>query len=208
MPFLDNSAKCDNLAAPVDALGKHGRPRLMRSPFEQMFESLGGIVPVTDVFLPMTKVELASIEARLDVTFPSDYKEFLTSYGQCLFGELVGFQPIGGLPCRLSGSGTWPFSHFYGSKEGIQRLQEAIETFEDRIPATLIPIGDDGAGSQICIGLRNGDRERVLFWDHDMTWKRVLGGLAKSEPMPERKYDNTYLIAESFEDFIRRLKRS
>jgi hypothetical protein len=152
----------------------------------------------------MAEAEITSIESDVGAKLPSDYREFLTTYGQSAFGELVGFQPIGVLPRSLSGSGAWPFSHFYGSKKGIQRLDETIEDLKDRIPTSLIPIGDDGAGSQICIGLRDDDKEKVFFWDHDMTWKRS----PRAERMPDQTYENTYLIAVSFEDFIRRLRKT
>jgi hypothetical protein len=75
-------------------------------------------------------------------------------------------------------------------------LSKNIMLFIHRIPKELIPIGCDGCGNQICLGVAGERYNKVYFWDHE----EEMDG-EETEPW----YDNIYLIANSFEEFINKL---
>ena len=190
----------------------------MKREIENKFRLLGGIVPIDTTFVPMTEEELDSIETALGVALPGDYRELLLTYGTASFGELVQFrlmkdEPVHpvksllGVPILRYEKG--PLSHFYGSRTGNQSLAKSIEAYKGRMPDTMIPIADDGAGNQICLGIKGKERGKVYYWDHHNEWYEQDYLDDYREPMPpEVKFQNVYLIAESFEDFIRRLEKT
>jgi len=184
----------------------------MKRDIEKRFALLGGI----EAHDPMTEQELVSIETGLGERLPDDFREFSQTYGSALFGELVEFQLMEASPVHaVQGSLTpaphyekAPFSHFYGSKTGNQSLAQAIEDLKGRMPDTIIPIADDGGGNQICLGIKGKERGKIFYWDHhnDPNEEEYLEDYGKPMP-PEVRFQNVYLIAESFEGFIRRLER-
>ena len=73
----------------------------------------------------------------------------------------------------------------------------------------MIPIADDGGGHQICVGIKGKECGKVYYWDHHNEWDEQDYLEDYGEPMPsDVKFQNVYLIAESFEDFIRRLQKT
>jgi hypothetical protein len=167
----------------------------MQEEIVRLFKTLGGIKPVDGVFLPMTEEEVVTIESEQGVTLPEDYREFLQTYGSCIFGELVSFHAVESSPWPV-----WPFECFYGSKRSVQDLVGALRafSFDDRISDVMIPIGHDGAGGQVCLGIKGEHRGKMYFWDHDLSW-------AERDPTKE-VFPNTFLIADSFKSFLRSLK--
>ncbi len=179
----------------------------MDAEFEAKFRQLGGLVPIGETFAPISEAELSSIENTLVVTFPSDYRLFLVQYGCATFEEYVDFQPLDRLPSHISAEGTGHFAYFYGAEsEEANSLSSNIKAFRGRIPGTMIPIGDDGGGNQICLGIRGTALGKVFYWDHeaeadeDENADRDSHEVAATSPAT-----NVYLVAESFGDFIRRL---
>ncbi len=181
----------------------------MNQEIESKFRSLGGIVPIGDVVIRVDEEELSSLETSLGAPLPRDYRLFLSEYGASIFGECVEFQPVHRLPMTISSTGRGPFGCFYGAKsERHQSLSKKIGTFQGRMPDNLIPIGHDGGGNQICLGISGNEQDKVYYWDHNHEWDEedYLEDYGKPMP-PEVKFQNVYLIAESFEDFIQRLEK-
>ena len=175
----------------------------MKKEIEKHFGDIGGIVPIGDSFAPMTDDELSSVQSDVGNIFAEDYREFLKTYGQSSFGAVVNFRPIQQLPIWISKSGRGPFSHFYGAKGGVQSLVKSIKAFKGRMPDLMIPIGDDGMGNQICLSIGGDLRGKVYYWDHENEWDEEDYLEDHGKPMPpEGKFQNVYLIANSFEDFI------
>jgi len=84
----------------------------MRRELEAKFGLLGGLLPIGGTFVPMTQEESDTIEADLGAVLPQDYRDFLWTYGQAAFGELVEFRPIERLPAHISDTGMGSFSDF------------------------------------------------------------------------------------------------
>lgn len=179
----------------------------MKKEIEEKIGQLGGIVPIGDSFLPVADAELKAIEADLGNPLPAEYRAFLKKYGASAFSEYVGFQPMKPLPHTLSSTGKGLFSCFYGAaNERHNSLARKIKTFRGRMPDTIFPIGHD-SGNQICLGINGEEKGKVYYWDHHNEWDeedyRVEHGMSMP---PEVRFQNVYLVAESFEDFIRRLE--
>lgn len=181
----------------------------MKKAIEDKFQSLGGIVPIGDSLVPVEDDELRSLEKALKVELPHDYREFLMTYGAAMFAEYVDFQPVRNLPMPISDTGKGHVSSFYGAaRDPYQPLEKAIETFRGRMPDTLIPIGDD-SGNKICLGIKGKEQGKVYYWDHHNEWDEQDYLEEHGTPMPpDLKFQNVYLIADSFEDFVRRLEKS
>lgn len=191
----------------------------MKQAIEDRFPLLGGIVPIGITFVPVTEEEFTSIETVLGVTLPIDYRDFVGEYGASAFGESVQFrlletdpvhpvQSLLGTPIPRYEEGH--LSAFYGGKEaGTYSLANALEAYKRRMPDTMIPIADDGGGNQICFGIKGKEHGKVYYWDHHNEWDEQDFLEDYGEPMPaDVKFQNVYLIAESFEDFIRRLEKT
>jgi hypothetical protein len=181
----------------------------MKAEIEQKFQSLGGIVPIGDTFVTVGEEELCSLENALHVKLPEYYRIFLMTYGASTFTEYVDFQPIQSLPLPASDTGKGHISSFYGaSRDPYMSLEKAIAAFYDRIPVALIPIGDD-SGNKICLGIQGDEYGKIFYWGYQTEIDDEDYLEEHGTPLPkELKYQNVYLIADSFEDFIRRLEKS
>jgi SMI1 / KNR4 family (SUKH-1) len=76
------------------------------------------------------------------------------------------------------------------------------------MPETIIPIGDDGIAGQICLGIKGAEAGKVYYWDQQnepLDEEDYLEDYGEPRP-PEAMFQNVHLIAESFEDFLRRLE--
>jgi hypothetical protein len=176
---------------------------------------LGGICPASSAeFRPMSESEVLSIERQLGASLPESYRSMLTEFGAFKFkgrsedSPFIFFKSIDRLPDYIAVQGLGLIRWFYGVDEGAQRgLRQQIRDFQDRIPATMIPIASDGGAGQICIGINGEDSHRIFYWDmaneplDEETYLEDYG-----EPMPsEAKRQNVHLVATSFEDFLNQL---
>ena len=181
--------------------------------FSDKFNELGGIYAVEKErgFLPMTEEEIRELEGVIGNPLPSDYRAFLQFYGRAVFGKLTSFPCIE--PPPSSGpNNRQPLDLFYGSdREPFQSLSKSIGRYRGRMAPTMIPIASNMFGDQICLGVAGSEREKVYFWDHDDErdegdFRAVYGN---DKPIPhDWWFQNTYLIANSFEEFILALEVS
>ncbi len=65
-----------------------------------------------------------------------------------------------------------------------------------RVPKNMLPIADDVYGNLILLAVKNPDRGKIYFWDHEL----------EVEEGEEPTYENLTLIADSFDEFINNLK--
>jgi hypothetical protein len=101
---------------------------------------------------------LAEFELRSGITLPDQYKSFFRQQngGRPDLGEFI-----------VPGWGDSIANSFYGvGIGGSSDIERCIESFRDVIPSYMIPIGNDPAGNQICIGIEGAWLGRIYFWDH------------------------------------------
>jgi len=180
----------------------------------ELVARFGGVKPIDgDDFTPMSEAELAAIETDLSGRLPESYRQFLTNFGASAPTEIVMFNPVNRLPPTVSTSGKGHVSIFYGTKSEIDDaygLGRRMKYFAGRIPPNLIPIGDNGMGNQVLLGIRGSESGKVFYWEQDnepLDEAEYLEEYGKPRP-PEAMFENVHLIADSFEDFLGRLEVS
>ncbi|KGR82243.1 SMI1/KNR4 family protein [Lysinibacillus odysseyi] len=147
---------------------------------------------------------LIKIEDKYGINFHEIYKSFVCKYGHSTFEKDVCYRPIE--PSHWTDKdGLNAFGSFFGFDEGVDNLERKIQQYYDRIPASIVPIAEDYAGNLICIGI-SGDREgKIYFWDHEneITARVMLGEKEYESVSVDDYWENIYVIADSFFDFIK-----
>jgi hypothetical protein len=140
-------------------------------------------------FGPLDRVDLQAFQESHGYLLPADYRDFLLKFN-------------GGRPSpsffwieeNVDGSSVY---QFYGLYEGSEA--SSIDTYsgDERygLPSNILPIGDDGVGDFICIGISNENYGEIYFFDHE------------THPYndPDSKEGITKL-ANSFDEFLTALR--
>jgi hypothetical protein len=151
-----------------------------------------GIEPMRGpTFEPFSSENIAQLQNKVGASLPDAYKQFLMTYGHSMFSGEVN--------CTPQGDPLY-FGWFYGFDE----LVDAVDTYREVLPETIIPIGDDGGGNQFCLGVSGKDSGKVYFHNHGIGWHADAEKYReRGEEVPANiRYQTVYPIAESFEAFI------
>ncbi len=140
-----------------------------------------------DSFDPMSEADVRLLEKRLGIAFPHDYIDFLLQYNAPYAQHPIEFRvrspgpfvTFGNLVQCLGIVKDWP------ECEAGWNIETGVETFEDRIPTGLIPVADSGS-DPICIAVTLENYGKIYLWDS----------------VDEGADDNTYLVADSFTEFL------
>lgn len=175
-------------------------------------EEFGGLEPIDgENFTPMSESEVEAVEVGLGLRLPDPYRKFLLTFGACSPKEIVVYDPVLRLPSEISTSGKGNLAIFYGDESDVDdaySIQRRIQVFSGRVPANLIPIADNGGGSQILLGISGEEAGKVYFWDlnnEPFDEEDYMEDYGMARP-PEAMFENVYLIAQSFGDFLERLE--
>jgi hypothetical protein len=135
-----------------------------------------------------SREEIARFEARRSVLLSAEYKQFLlASNGGCPIPNVF---EVPGWHGQASGS-----LFFYGIHEDPDySLDSACKTYDERVPADLIPIATDAFGNNICIGWKGERQGKIYFWDHE-------DELDENGEFVQ-DYRNVYLVANSLQEFL------
>jgi hypothetical protein len=129
--------------------------------------------------------EISSIELRLRVQFPKEYRDFLMAYNVAIPepNQYVSSAAITSVEC------------FFGlSDVAIDDLFEQNHTmYRGRLPDGILAIARAGGGNLICLNLFNGS---VYFWDHENE--------ATNDEIPG--FENMTALAPSLAVFLRALQ--
>jgi len=185
----------------------------------ERIEQLGGIKSLSEETpVPLTVSEIEQFEGILNSLLPDDYKYFLSNYGKSSFVKEVKFHPYTndaeyihsaeiGLPnFKFYGSQV---SYFYGLNTDNNNFNiiNKFNIYANRLPKDFLPIADDGLGNQICLSLSKEKFNWIYWWDHENEWDEedYLDDTGH-EMSEEVKFQNVYLIAKSFTEFIEKLQ--
>jgi hypothetical protein len=144
-----------------------------------------------DSFGPLSQKRLYAFERKAQIRLPPDYCEFLLEHN--------GGQPAPSffwIKPDEDGSGVY---QFYGLYDDPVHLSIETYTGEERyrIPISLLPIGDDGMGNYICLGISSSNFGEVFFLDHDL------------HPYDEPdSLEGIKKVANSFTEFLLSLRES
>ncbi len=138
----------------------------------------------------LSEERLQAFEETLGITLPPDYREFLKRRN--------GGKPEPGGFWIVEGKDGSEVRQFYGLHDGPKWLSIDCYLGAGRhgIPTDLLPIGDDGVGNTICIGVYGDRRGSVYFVDHEM------------HPYDEPdSFEGVTKLADSFSEFLSRLHK-
>ncbi|CAH1225980.1 hypothetical protein PAECIP111893_05309 [Paenibacillus plantiphilus] len=148
--------------------------------------------------------ELIRLEEKYEIDFLEIYKIFVLKYGNSTFENDVRYRPLN--QSHWTGKdGLNAFGSFFGFEEGVNNLEENIKRYYDRVPNSIVPIADDGVGNLISIGIKGDHIGKIYFWDHEneITAKIMLNEKVYVGVSVDDYWENIFLIAESFFDFIK-----
>ena len=99
---------------------------------------------------------IESVENRLEITLPEDYKQIVLKYG-------------GGYPnpnhFKVDGK-VEIFNNLISLDENkYNNIYEILEDLQDRIGDQLIPFAEDGFGNLLCFDY--SANKNIVFWDHE-----------------------------------------
>ena len=190
----------------------------MAADLQTLLDELGGLTPIRGKkFLAASDADIAQFEDIAGGKFPEDYSWFLKNYGESMFNEAVGYKSVSEeavylhpdeteLP-NLTFKGSQLLLFFGKNKDDLASLDAKIDGYQGRMPGRVIPIGDDGLGNKITLSLADADYGKVYWWDHENEWDEEDYLEDVGKPMPEEaKYQNMYLIADSFTEFLEKLQ--
>lgn len=173
---------------------------------EENIKRVGGIYYPNNKFAPMPEDEVVGLERSLGTRLPESYRRFLLTHGRCGFEAGTYFTSLEPMQPDFEDTNEGEIMSFLGARsEDGSGIAFSIDTFRDRMPETIIPIGYDMMGNQICIGIAGPERGKIYFWDHEDEWDE---GDYTSEGLPvppDIKFQNVHLIAHSFEEFFDQL---
>lgn len=185
--------------------------------YQIALDKSGGIRPLfPDNAGRLSEEEIRQLEGSMDAVLPDDYKDFLKNYGVYTFNkETVCFKPFRSeaeyVHPASDGIHNFTFSSssvsvFFGKHKGSYDLLRNLSIYEDRKPNYLLPILTDGMGNFVGIYLGRERYGCVFFWDHDGEWdaEDYLEETGR-EMKEEVKYQNLWLVGNSFTDFCNRL---
>ncbi len=139
---------------------------------------------------PLSLSRLNDFETRTRLHLPEDYRQFLLEYN--------GGEPEPAffwIQRLVDGSRV---HRFYGMFEG--RLPPSLYAYAgpDRhgVPANLLPIGDDGVGNLICIGVAAPLYGAIFFLDHDTFYWRHRDGHKGATKLSEAFSSFLYSLME------------
>jgi hypothetical protein len=112
-------------------------------------------------FGSLSQIKLSEFEKKNKLHLPDDYREFLLLYN--------GGQPKPSffwIEPKIDGSCV---NLLYGLHDDPTHY--SIDTYAGSerygIPDTMLPIGEDGVGNYICLGISSNNYSIIYFLDHD-----------------------------------------
>lgn len=176
---------------------------------------LGGIrnlFPEKNTFL--TSNLICDLESLFDCKLPDDFKFILQKYGICTFNNTIAFNAISGkaeyehqVESNIISNvfKTSTIAVFLGANSRSYNIFDYISIYKNRIPNLCLPIATDGMGNLILLSLEKTKFGKIYFWDHENEWDEddFEEDMGFSMP-PEAKFQNIWLIGNTFNDFIER----
>lgn len=142
-------------------------------------------IKMLDTQTPLTEQDIREAEERLQYRIPAEYRAFLLVYNS-------GYPERQNFSLSPGGAKDYSVEYFYGLKVSYgTNLESILTTYRDRMPGEMFPFARCG-GCQICLCTAGNNTGKVYFWDSE----------EENPDEPQPCYDNLYLIANSFDEFL------
>lgn len=136
---------------------------------------------------PVSESKIDALEKKLSIKLPSKYRDFLKKYNG-------GYPEPDGFRFKDESDGS-SVDRFLGIDVGEHsNLEKYLSIYDGRVPKNLFPIAHDPGGNLVVVGVSDNEKDKVYFWDHEQEadgW--------------EPDMSNVHLIADDFDEFLRRL---
>jgi hypothetical protein len=136
---------------------------------------------------PATVAQIHDFELEKRIALPLEYRQFLQRWN-------------GGRPTPAGFQvPKWPgeaslVGDFFGIRQGEAcSLSFWSDELQDRLKDQFIAIADDPGGNFICMGIAEGNRGKIYYWDASPDW----GLTAETGTM--------FLVADNIDDFVAKL---
>lgn len=155
---------------------------------------------------PATEAQIVAWEKKIQAQLPSDYRGFLVQHNG---GRAkVSAERAGDVAFQIRWNGQpWADEYAEAFLQGFYSLDNdsafAWSTAEEeyleqrRVPSDLLPIAYDRGSNQVLLGISGERRGKVYFWAKD---------LEPAEDTDEPGYENVGFIADSFGEFLAKLR--
>jgi hypothetical protein len=134
---------------------------------------------------------IRDLEKRLGLPLPSEYREFLTSYGGATFDDIVEAPITEPGQFDEYACPTAFFGFYRPRSKGVPHsldLPDNIRHYRGRVPTGYIPIAQAIGGNLILLNVVGKDCGKIYYWDHETS--------------------SILLTAESFAGFLEALAQS
>jgi hypothetical protein len=148
--------------------------------------------------LPVTDNDVKKIEELIGHPLPLDYAQFLREQAGGFVSKSNAFLPLNDEPVREVFGEGFILDKLNPTREpGFPHgeLSNQIRTYSGRIPDETIPVASNAFGDNLLLGVGAANTGKVYLWDHERE------GIVIKSPA-----DNTYLIADSFSEFLNALQ--
>jgi hypothetical protein len=142
---------------------------------------------------PITEARLQLFESEVGYGLPKGYRSFLLRHN--------GGRPVPNImpTPRFPGSAESTVQVFYGLDTELEceELMWSYRLWIEDCPKNLLPIACDDGDNQFCVSLAGSDLGNVYYWDYYREVHAV-----------STRYPWTYLIANSFEEFLESIREA
>lgn len=139
-------------------------------------------VDFEEVYPPASKEEIEHLEGHLERRLPTEYRQFLEAHNGAWLGD-----------------NDQALEKLFSLRSDVPifvSMWNKLNTFRDRVPVWLLPVGQNVYGNLFAVSLRDSDYGSVWFWDHEEE-------ADEDEPATE---ENLELHAGTWMEFINSLQ--
>lgn len=112
--------------------------------------------------------QIQELEQTTGISLPSEYKEFLLSFGTLGFHDQeIAFYPVKSPALYVEGGTEIPIVNFYGLEHDEDDISVLSARYKGRLPDEMMPIAECPGGDQLSIGLKNEASGRIYYWNHN-----------------------------------------
>jgi hypothetical protein len=176
----------------------------------QHLMSIGGFRPIEgDLYIPVTRGQIATIEKRIDCRLPKTYRQFATIYGAVALESFVAIDPAGPIPDRYLRKGRVQFTAFFGARSPVYddffSILGQLDIMQSVLPKRTVPIAD-AASSCICLEIDARGKEVAVLADADLV-QEVGSRAGQSAKSIERAIrSHLHPLAPSFVDLVLQMR--